>query len=241
MTPADDPGAAPAKIRSAIASVASGVDLWWFGLARTPEEIDEATALLSASERARAERWGTDALRHRWIAGRAALRTLLGDVLGIAPPAVAIRRGLRGRPELVDASAGLDFNVSHTRGVALVAIARDLPEGTRIGVDIEHADRDVGADRLARKFLTPHERQTLADLDADGRRQRFLRYWTCKEAMSKATGDGIAAPFRRLDIELAPSPRLQDGPAPYLPAHWKLHFAALPPEWLATLAVWQRP
>ena len=136
---------------------------------------------------------------------------------------------------------GLDFNVSHTRGVALLAIARDLPGGTRIGVDIEHADRDVGADRLARKFLTPREQQSLAALDFGARRKRFLRYWTCKEAMSKATGDGLSAPFRRLDVELAESPRLLDGPVPYVPARWALHYAALPPDWLATVAVWRGP
>jgi 4'-phosphopantetheinyl transferase len=228
----------PPALRS-IPPPAPGVGLWWCGLERTLDEIDEATAVLSPAERARAARWGTVALRHRWIAGRSVLRTLLGEVLGIAPSAVAIRRGLRGRPELDGAAPGLDFNVSHTRSVALVAIARGLPEGTRIGIDIEHADREVGADRLARKFLTPRERQTLADLDADGRRQRFLRYWTCKEAMSKATGDGIAAPFRRLDVLLAAAPRLLDGPAPYLPARWTLHYAALPAEWLGTVAVWR--
>jgi phosphopantetheinyl transferase len=51
---------------------------------------------------------------------------------------------------------------------------------------VERADRDVGADRLALKFLTARERATLEGRDADERRRRFLHYWTCKEAMSKA-------------------------------------------------------
>ena len=75
------------------------------------------------------------------------------------PRSVTIRRGVRGRPELADAAARIDFNVTHTRGVALVAIARDVAPTTRIGVDIEHADRDVGVDLLARKFLTSRERK----------------------------------------------------------------------------------
>jgi 4'-phosphopantetheinyl transferase len=195
--------------------------------------------LLSPAESARAERFGTDALKVRWIAGRAALRTVLGHTLGIAPAAVAIRGGARGRPELADTGYGIDFNVSHTRGVALIAIARGLAEGTRIGVDIEHRDREIGADRLARKFLTPREQATLAELAPDLRRQRFLRHWTCKEAMSKATGDGIAAPFGRLDVEIAQPPRLVDGPPPYLPGHWSLSYAEVPDEWLATVALWR--
>ena len=51
---------------------------------------------------ARAARFGTDALRQRWMAGRGALRTVLGRTLGIDPADVAIARGVRGRPELAD-------------------------------------------------------------------------------------------------------------------------------------------
>ena len=219
----------------------SGVTLWWCALERSPAEISGIAALLSPAERVRAARFGTDALRHRWMAGRGALRIVLGRTLGIDPAAVAIVRGARGRPELADASARVDFNVSHTRNVALMAVARALPGRVRIGVDIEHHDREVGADRLARKFLTPREQTGLAELEPDGRRQRFLRYWTCKEAMSKATGDGLVAPFRRLDVELSDRPRLRDGPPPYEPRDWSLHFVDVPPEWLATLALWRAP
>ena len=196
---------------------------------------------LSAAERARALRFGTDALRERWIAGRATLRMLLGHTLGIAPAAVDIRRGVRGRPELGDPGAGIDFNVSHTRGVAFIGIARGASGSMRIGVDIERVDREVGVDRLARKFLTAAERTSLADLDLRGRRERFLRYWTCKEAMSKATGDGLIAPFGRLDVALSESLRLVAGPPPYVPARWTLHDAMAPATWLATIAIWRPP
>jgi len=219
--------------------VAPGVTLWWCRLEGGAEDGAAVAALLSPAESARAERFGTETLRVRWIAGRAALRTVLGHVLGIDPAAVPIARGPRGRPGLADAGSGIDFNVSHTRGVALIAIARGLSEGTRIGVDIEHRDREVGADRLARKFLTPREQATLERLAPDTRRQHFLRHWTCKEAMSKATGDGLAAPFRRLDVELTDPPRLVDGPAPYLPDRWTLRHADVPEEWLATVALWR--
>jgi 4'-phosphopantetheinyl transferase len=226
-------------VPEALAAVAPGVALWWCGLERRMDEIDSIASLLSPAESACAERFGTDALRVRWIAGRVALRTVLGHTLGVDPAAVAICRGVRGRPELANAGSGIDFNVSHTRGVALIAIARGLAAGTRVGVDIEHIDREVGADRLARKFLTPREQAMLADFAPDARRQRFLRHWTCKEAMSKATGDGLAAPFRRLDVEISDPPRLVDGPPPYLPIHWSLSYAELPDEWLATVALWR--
>jgi 4'-phosphopantetheinyl transferase len=224
-----------------LAAVASGVETWLVGLERARAEIDDRTAWLSSAERTRAQRFGTDELRDRWIAGRGALRELLGLALGIAPSAVEIRRGVRGRPELADAGAGIDFNVSHTRGVALIGIARGLPAYARIGIDIERLDRDVGVDRLARKFLTATERASLADLDLRERRERFVRYWTCKEAMSKATGDGLIAPFGRLVVELSETPWLVDGPPPYTPSQWTLHRIPVPAAWAATIAIWRRP
>jgi 4'-phosphopantetheinyl transferase len=215
-----------------------GVALWWVALERAPEEAARLAAHLSAEEHARALRFGTEALRQHWIIGRATLRMLLGRVLGVAPSKVALARGRRGRPVLATADAP-DFNVSHTRDVALVGIGDRLPQGTRIGVDIEHGDRAVNADRLARKFLTASERTHLLALPDDERRRRFLRLWTCKEAMSKATGEALAAPFGRLDVAVDGPLTLAGGPEPYTPADWALHRIPLPDGYLATLAVWR--
>ena len=194
---------------------------------------------LSPAERARAARFGTEALRQRWMAGRGALRTVLGQTLGVDPANVALVRGARGRPALADDATRIDFNVSHTRGVALVVIARNPTGALRVGVDIEHRDREVGADRLARKFLTASEQATLAQFAPDLRRQRFLRYWTCKEAMSKATGDGLVAPMRRLDVELGPTPRLRAGPPPYTPKTGRSHSPTSRPNGWPTVALWR--
>jgi len=227
-------GAAPRELLPPV----EGVSLWWCGLERTPAELAVIARTLSTAETARAARFGTDALRHRWMAGRAALREVLAMTLGVAASEVALRRGVRGRPQLADGNARLDFNVSHTRDVALMAIAHEAAPATRIGVDIEHTEREVGVDRLEKKFLAPRERERISGLSPDMRRRQFLHYWTCKEAMSKATGDGIIAPFRQLDVELGDPPRLLAGPPPYVPENWSLHRAALPPEWFATVAIW---
>jgi 4'-phosphopantetheinyl transferase len=149
---------------------------------------------------------------------------------------VPIVRGERGRPRLAT-ETDVDFNVSHTQGVGLVGIAR----GVRIGVDVEQTDRDVRADGLARKFLTRSEQATLEPLAEPARKERFLRYWTCKEAMSKATGDGLSAPFRNLEIVLGDKIELVRGPAPYSPSRWRLHAVEVPRGYLATLALWSVP
>ena len=230
----DSPAAAGKAI--ALPPIPAGIKLWWITLDRPEEEVAELARTLSSEEMARAGRFGTEPLRRRWIVGRSALRMLLGEVLGVAPSAVALVRGRRGRPEL--AGASLDFNVSHTRGMALIGIADALPAGMRIGVDVEHGQRKVNADGLSRKFLSERERAGLAAMPADERRRGFLRLWTCKEAMSKATGDALAAPFRRLDVSLDRGLSLVAGPPPYTPADWALHAAVMPDGFLATVALW---
>ena len=213
--------------------IVPNVALWWCSLQRSAEEIRRDSSVLSAEEHVRTERFATEALRSRYIAGRSALRQILGNELGIEPAAVSIIRGARGRPRLRDHPT-IDFNVSHTRGVALIGLAHRL----RIGVDVERADREVNADALCRKFLAPTEQASLASLDLDARRRRFLRYWTCKEAMSKATGDGLSAPFRRLEVRLGETITLVAGPEPYFPQCWRLHAVAAPADFCATLAIW---
>jgi Phosphopantetheinyl transferase len=221
---------------SGLPAPAPGIELWWATLDAGPERLEACTACLSDTERARAERFGNRSLRVRYIIGRGTLRAVLGASLGIAPADVEIVRGARGRPRL-RGETRLDFNLTHTSGVAVIGIA----QGSRIGVDIERADRNVKVNGIARKFMTADERAALAPLDADAKRLRLLRLWTCKEAMSKATGDALSAPFASIDVALREQPVLARGPSPYDPDRWSLHALAVPQEYLATLAVWAPP
>ena len=99
----------------AAAGGGSGLTLWWCGLERSDEDSEDTAAPLSPAESARAERFGTDALRMRWIAGRAALRSVLGRTLGVDPAAVAIRSGVRAVPSS-STPAPASTSMSRTRG-----------------------------------------------------------------------------------------------------------------------------
>ena len=222
----------------ALAAPDPAIALWLYPLDCSSDESRAFERTLSPAEIERADRFGTPALRARWVAGRATLRRLLGTALGVDPAAVPLRRGTRGRPE-VAAEHALDFNVSHTDNVALIGIAAGLPRGARIGVDVEREDRAVNADGLARKFMTARERAAMAPLDEQARRRQFLRLWTCKEAMSKATGDALSAPFRDIDVGLDDSPRLLAGPPPYVAGRWRLVSVAVPADLIATIAIWR--
>lgn len=215
-----------------------GVQAWRCELARDPAEVAVLATLLSPSELERRERYSRDDLRLRYVVGRATLRTILGECLGIAPREVGIVRGRRGRPEPAARHAtDLDFNVSHTRSTAIFGVTH----GRRIGVDIEHGERRLNVDGVAHKFMAPREQERLSSLDDDARRRSLLLLWTCKEAMSKATGDALAAPFRDLEVEAGERRILVAGPPPYTPAHWRMHSVDAGDGFLATVALWSPP
>ena len=222
---------------SLLASAAPAVDVWWCNLDRPSADVARLGELLSANEKVRADRFGQTELRDRYIVGRASLRMLLGKALALSPIAVPLRTGEHGRPEL-DGESCCDFNVSHTNNAAVIALARSTGRRTRVGVDIERRDRILNADRLALKFSSPDERRSQAALSPIARRKHFLRVWTYKEAMSKATGDGLLAPFRYLDVRLEDAPKLTSGPPPYVPERWTLHPLAVPSPYFAALAIW---
>lgn len=217
----------------ALASPAAGLALWLCRLDGSSRTLSRYQRLLSESETARAARFGRDELRARYILGRGALRVLLGRRLGVEPERVPIVRGTRGRPQVPGAT--IDFNVSHTGNVALVGVL----SGARVGVDIERSDRSINVDGIARRVLTPNERDAIARLDADAARRHVLTLWTCKEAMSKATGDALSAPFARLDVDLRNGAELRDGPGLYAPERWSLHRAAPIDDHIATVAIWR--
>jgi len=231
----DDQGLAGklAQRVQALASPDPRIRLFWCDLSCDPALAALARDWLAPAERARAARFGTEALRQRYVTGRAILRATLGQRLHHDPPSVMIERGRRGRPQLAG-SAHLDFNVSHTGDVLLIGLA----ENVHVGVDVERVDRIINVSGISRRCLSPAERAELRPFDEEAARQRVLRLWTCKEAMSKATGDALSAPFRELDVAFRPEPVLRAGPPPYLAAHWRLHALTVPASHFATLAVW---
>ncbi|MEO8536681.1 MAG: 4'-phosphopantetheinyl transferase superfamily protein [Betaproteobacteria bacterium] len=231
----EDPGSGnqrqaphPRLLRSPSAQVM----IWWCELDSAPARVSAYECLLSDAERQRASRFGHPRLRDRYVVGRGSLRTILGHELASEPAEVVIERGARGRPRLAGATR-LDFNVSHTADVAIVGVVR----AGRIGVDVERLDRAINTAGIARKFLTAAERVELEQLDTDTQRQRVLTLWTCKEAMSKATGDALSAPFAAIDVD-ANARRIRDGPPRYRPAQWALHPAHVPHAYVATIALW---
>lgn len=203
----------------------AAVQVWWAGLDHAPDLMDDA-------ERARHATLLRDADRRRLAIGAALLRLAAGRVLGRDPRSIRIDRTCptcakpHGKPRVVD-GGDLHASVSHSGERVAVALARGAP----VGVDVEVLAPDLDHAALAPTVLSAGEHATGV--------AGFLAYWTCKEAVLKATGDGLRVPLTDLTIaDPAGSPRLLSWPArPDLPATVALYRLDPGPGHLAALAV----
>ncbi|HEY3789501.1 MAG TPA: 4'-phosphopantetheinyl transferase superfamily protein, partial [Urbifossiella sp.] len=164
---------------------------------RLPFCLEELAEMLTPDERDRAARYRAGTVREQFIAGRGLLRRMLAGYLGTTPHAVPITYILNGKPVLVDSP--LHFNVTHTNGLALIAIAP-----RRIGVDVERTRTIPDVDGLVGRFFSAAEQAAYRQVPIERRQAAFFRGWVCKEAVIKAAGASVQY-LDGFDVELDPS------------------------------------
>ena len=180
----------------------SEIHVWATTLAPAPEQLQKTLATLSVDELARAKRFKFDQHRNRFIAGRGALRAILGRSLGASPAALRFEYQTNGKPELAGkfASAGIHFNLAHTEDLALVAVTRI----GRLGVDVEGVRPIKNADELVARFFSPRENELFQKVSENEKPAAFFNLWTRKEALLKATGEGITRSLSLVEVSFLP-------------------------------------
>jgi len=186
-----------------------------------PDQAASLAALLSPDERARHARFRFPDDRQLYLVAHGLLRQSLGALLGSDPVDLRFQVGPHGKPRLAGPpEPPLQFNLSHTRGLVAWVVTLDCPAG----IDVEDRRRMRDVEEVAADCLAPSE---LADVQArsgDDQRDRFLAYWTFKEAYLKARGAGLSLPLREFAIGIgqsAPATISFDGIADD-PAVWQL-------------------
>lgn len=162
-------------------------DVWW-ATPVAPADAPALVALLDAHERSRMDRFRRDADAGRYLAAHALTRIVLGRRLGHAPAALVFDRTCRcgeqhGKPTL--AGGGPGFSFTHAGVVVGVAILDDGP----VGLDVEPVRALPDLDSMAQHVGAP------------GEPAAFFRAWTRKEALLKATGDGLASPMAAIVLD----------------------------------------
>jgi 4'-phosphopantetheinyl transferase len=149
---------------------------------------DGAWAALSDAERARAGRMRPPTWQRDFVLSHYATREILARYTATDPAALEFHRGTHGKPK----AAGLvEFNLSHTDGLALVAVST-----AEVGVDVEISRQTPLADGLISRCLTAAEQAAVEHVAvSDDSTAAFLRYWTAKESYLKGIGIGLAEPL----------------------------------------------
>lgn len=176
----------------------SEVHVWRLALDQPESVIAEFRETLEGHELERAGRFHFEEHRRHFVAGRGGLRYVLARYLNVKPEEFRFSYGNYGKPALV--GAGLRFNMSHSQGVALFAVAADR----ELGVDVEHIRADFATEDIARRFFSRVEVAAFNALGKEEQVAAFFRCWTRKEAYIKAIGRGLSEPLDAFDVTLSP-------------------------------------
>jgi 4'-phosphopantetheinyl transferase len=196
-------------------SFGDDIHIWKIDLKQSQSQIEYLKETLSSDEVARAERFYFPEHRQRFIIGRGSMRTILGKYLGVEPSEVKFNYQQQGKPILADqfADSGIYFNLSHSQDLGLCGVSHH----GLIGVDLEYIRHTSDLEDLAKRFFLPKEYELIKLLPPEKQQQVFFRYWTCKEAYLKATGDGLTQ-LEKIEIDLTPTETAQLK----VPGNWRL-------------------
>ncbi len=185
--------------------------------------FDGVRARLDSTEREQAGLFRFVEERNTFAAAHALLRYQLDRLAG-GHHAWRFRQLASGKPAVDQGLPQLPFSLSHSRGMAAVAVSSGLP----VGVDVEAMVALTGDRGLGELVLAPAERAALAAAIDEGEwRDRFFSFWTLKEAVIKATGQGLAADLPGFAVALVPPRLLTAGPDGSPADHWSLHARAM--------------
>lgn len=94
------------------------------------------------------------------------------------------------RPYLNEA---IDFNISHSGNGVVCAIGRDC----RVGIDIEEV-KPIDIQDFKKQFT---EQELSLMYNSEDTYQEFYKWWTKKEAIIKADGQGLGIPLKKINFQ----------------------------------------
>jgi len=170
-----------------------GVDVWLAPL--EPPFLSEVA--LPPAERERGESFLRPEIGERWTASRRALRKVLSGYLGEPPEEIAIELGGNDKPRL-EGESGLEFNLSHSGDLALIAVSQRRP----VGIDVEKIEpaRDLLA--LAERALGPEDLARVRSAASNERPAVFYESWVRHEARLKCLGAGLTDPVPDVPMQV---------------------------------------
>lgn len=182
----------------------SRIDLWQFSL---EHELHVAEQLLNSDERSRGDRFYFSRHKRRFTTARATLRIILSRYLNIQPERLEFTYNAHGKPAVIN-SQKLQFNISHTGEIALLAVGKVY----ELGVDIEkYSARPY--EGIAKNLFSEQEFEEFKKTPPALKPAVFFHVWAQKEAFIKASGLGLSYPTKEFNVPTRiPTKQLVDDP-----------------------------
>lgn len=159
------------------------------------EDTRSCIRLLFVEERRRMNLLRFDRHRKEYLFAHVLARRALSHFCPVAPEEWSFVNGPYGKPT-PDPDCGLFFNLSHSAGLAVCAIAHRR----NIGVDTESEERGEGILEISERVFSPLEIAQIDALPNAQKPHRAVSLWTLKEAYCKARGIGLSLPLSSISF-----------------------------------------
>ena len=156
---------------------------------------------LSGAERERAARFRFEKDCRSYRVSHACKRSILSRYLGLSPARLNFTTGQWGKPALCPQTmpSGVHFNLSHSRGVTLVAVGgRDY-----VGADVEALQTEERMQPIFDRFASEEERRLWSELAWTDVGRALSGWWVCKEAFIKSVARGLSLPLADFTVDMA--------------------------------------
>lgn len=171
------------------------IDIWEFSLLDIPSW---ATEVLHDNELERANRFHFPRHHRRFTVARAMLRAILARYLHCEAGAISFTYNKHGKPWIQN-DVGLEFNLSHSGELALLAIGQQFP----LGIDLEFFSARP-YQGLAKMMFSDQEIADFSKIPLHLQPLTFFHIWAQKEALIKACGLGLSYPTKQFDVPITP-------------------------------------
>ncbi|ETZ22623.1 4'-phosphopantetheinyl transferase superfamily protein [Pedobacter sp. V48] len=149
----------------------------------------ELKDILSADEAYKASRYFHINDRKNYVSAKTATRMILSKLLCKDPEKIQFLLSPNKKPYV----EGIEYNVSHSGDQILIAVCKKP-----VGIDIEYINRSFNIESLVASVFNSDETSDL-NLSKD-LSLAFYHLWTKKEALLKATGEGLVDDLTQISV-----------------------------------------
>lgn len=172
------------------------IHLWYIPYDVITVSLNSLFSILSVEEQNKANDFYFNKHKTAYILRKLALRVILSQYCMINPNAINFKYNYYQKPYFVTNPFNLQFNMSHSHNMAILAITKKHP----IGVDIECIKPIKNITGIANQLFSPQEYSKFVLVPSNQKIETFYKIWTRKEAFIKAIGKGFSYPLNAFDV-----------------------------------------